>query len=672
MAHWTRGDERDRKVQEWLRRRMPPMRDDFVTVPLPRVADANLNSPQVAAALKAYQREAKVLDTRLLRKVTLQMKGASLEEFCETLGTRTGVDLRIARDVADEKVTLFVTEQPARDVMRAVARLFGFSWLRSRRDGAYRYELAQDLRSRLAEEEARSRDQSEALMALDAEMARYRPYLNLTTEQLDERIRRDWERMRRVGATRVSLDWNVPVYAWGPLQLYQRLTAADRAALVGGQEIVFRADSKDPSRLLPSEMGRSILQRDEAFAGKPEAKITQVRMRINRLDGGRMVLGSRQCVTFKHGPERYDAWSMRDWSLATGRSSAILRPENARANAAVRNQPLFLRTVSLRPEVVCPKLKAQKQGKQEAPRLSVGEVPEQETPHVTTAEFWEAVHRETGANIVADFYSRPYNADQATVANASLFDALCKVGDRLGIRWKKDGEFLLGRSTSYFWDKLREVPKRHLVRWQREKQGKGYLPIESLMEMAALTEEQLDSQDNGEAITHCWGLEEWLTVGPHRRYEMGYGQVFAYRRRLRFLATLTPEQRRRAFEPDGIGPEELTPAQRKAFWDIHEEGERIRVLQGEEAGGIDPAFLATAHYVAEYLPAGWYVWTPPESTQEKPWPRSLYRIVRRTAEEALAEARRIYPEATMEQVRRMKVGEFRAGLQLSSARMRKG
>ena len=88
--------------------------------------------------------------------------------------------MRAARSVADDKATVFVNDRPAREVMRGIVQVFGFSWLRSKKESGYRYELLQDLRSQLAEEELRNRDMAAALLSLDREMQAYRPYLDLT------------------------------------------------------------------------------------------------------------------------------------------------------------------------------------------------------------------------------------------------------------------------------------------------------------------------------------------------------------------------------------------------------------------------------------------------------------------------------------------------------------
>src|SRR6266699_2206518 len=67
--------------------------------------------------------------------------------------------------------------------MRQLARPFGYTWLRSGKTGGYRYELAQDLKSQLLEEELRNRDRNQAIVALDREMSQFQPYLGLTPEQ---------------------------------------------------------------------------------------------------------------------------------------------------------------------------------------------------------------------------------------------------------------------------------------------------------------------------------------------------------------------------------------------------------------------------------------------------------------------------------------------------------
>src|SRR5207302_9585307 len=134
-------------------------------------------------------------------------------------------------------------------------------------------------------------------------------------------------------------------------------------------------------------------------------------------------------------------------------------------------------------------------------------------PRLTTGEFWEAVHRTTGMSIVADYYTRIDPVGSATAENVPLFDALCRAGDALGVRWSRDGTFLVGRSSAYFWDKLKEAPKRQLERWAAERQQNAGLPLAGLLEIAGLSDAQLDSSRVGEGVCYLYGLWEWGIVG---------------------------------------------------------------------------------------------------------------------------------------------------------------
>src|SRR5436853_293509 len=74
--------------EEWERieatvRASVRVKDDFVTVPFPRLAAAT--DQQVVAATEAYKREAAVVDPRLAREVTVAAKGMALSDLCDAL-----------------------------------------------------------------------------------------------------------------------------------------------------------------------------------------------------------------------------------------------------------------------------------------------------------------------------------------------------------------------------------------------------------------------------------------------------------------------------------------------------------------------------------------------------------------------------------------------------------
>src|SRR5207244_3999232 len=116
--------------------------------------------------------------------------------------------------------------------MRQLSRPFGYTWLRSGAPGKYRYELVQDLRSQLLEEELRNRDRNAAFIALEQEIQRYRPYLELSPD--DALVR-----ARTAPADEKPLLEKIGRSGWGAIQIYFRLTPQQQTALRDGQELHF-------------------------------------------------------------------------------------------------------------------------------------------------------------------------------------------------------------------------------------------------------------------------------------------------------------------------------------------------------------------------------------------------------------------------------------------------
>ena len=196
-----------------------------------------------AAGLMLPEAEKEIVDSRLTQKVTCAFKGTALSDLCEKLKTDTGIHMSAGPSVADEKVTLLCQKLPLREVMRQLSRPLGYTWLRSGTPGKYRYELAQDLRSQLLEEELRNRDRNAALLALQQDLDRYRPYLDLTPDEIVERAKTAPPEEKKLlenlggGDLRSSL-------GWGPIQMYFRLKPEQMAALRAGEELRFQEDPK--------------------------------------------------------------------------------------------------------------------------------------------------------------------------------------------------------------------------------------------------------------------------------------------------------------------------------------------------------------------------------------------------------------------------------------------
>jgi hypothetical protein len=428
---------------------------------------------------------------------------------------------------------------------------------------------------------------------------------------------------------------------------------------MAGQELVFRPDATSPDRRLPSDWKRSILRswpaeldingQSTPLVDIPGITVNRVRLSLTRSELGQLSLGSSVSATWPttFGRSR----SMGDGKLALGRSPSAADPANAVANVALRGQSPFDRVISVRPKPSCPALKPAKPGDNDAQFYSRSLGDSTARPHVSSGDVWEAVHQATGLPIVADFYTHIYRLDKLTVDNKPTFETLCTLGDRLGARWSRDGDFLLCRSTSFYWDKLKEVPNRYLQRWAQDRDASGGLPLDDLLEMASLTDQQLDSTIVGEGIQHCWGLRGWwYAAQPLTRHDA------------RFLSLFAAEQRQRILRPAGLPFRDLTPAQQQATIALGQEREDQMARDGDDSVSTTVDW-SQAEVTARYVPAGWYAWQPRPVDMSKPgWTGPTGPYGGQTADAALAAVRGVYPVASPADVTHQAMGLFSVGL----------
>ena len=600
-AGWTPRAAGDQERILALLQKLPPVQDDFVKIPLPRVAAGAGAEAALRGALLQYAEEAKVVDARLFRKISMQHKGASLQEVCADLQRQTGVRFAAARGVQDEKVTILLEDQPARDVMREVARLFGYFWSRVGEEGAYKYTLEQDLRSQLAEEEMRNQDLNSALLSLDAQMMADQNLADLSLDQLRARLK------TAAGAEKDHLS-ALARGGWGGLQVYHRMTPAERMELRTTGRMIFSTDNSDPARRLPAEWKQPLLQSSRMEVYQPDGSlkadaddpnaVPYVVLSIDRSELGQLTLN---CDTYAEIPGR--GGFSRTLHLATGKSPSTEKPQNAAALASLRRSPELQTRVSLLPEPSCPYANDPARNDFKQLMMTFGtsyaavhaQLPH---PHLNSADVWAELHRRTGLPIIADFYSRLYPAPAFKAESITTFDALCQSADNLGYRCRKEGSFVLARSTSYFWDKLKEVPNRLLRHWKEDREAQSGLPLEDLVQMATLRQQQLDSTRGGAFIRHCWGLDEWMIVGGGD--ENGTN---GWRGRARALGCLNPAQLQAAQRWEGLDLGALTPAQQET-------------LRGTVPDLSGAKSLAGVRYRVEFVPSGWYIWMPVLSQAE--------------------------------------------------------
>jgi hypothetical protein len=227
---------------------------------------------------------------------------------------------------------------------------------------------------------------------------------------------------------------------------------------------------------------------------------------------------------------------------AVGQSPLALAPNNRASNRQHAHDPALRQRVSLEP------------------RSSQLAATTPKAPRLTSADVMEELHRATGLPIVSDYYTRLYRPESIQVSNLPLFDALNQVADAMRLRWQKQSDWLQFRSTSYYDDRLKEVPNRLLTRWAAARRqsahsvGTPALSLDELVEMVQMSDTQLDAAEMAEGIRAWWGLPEWDVVRKR-----------SLRPHLRCLGLLTPAQRQAALSPGGLAFARMTLGQQQRF-----------------------------------------------------------------------------------------------------------
>jgi hypothetical protein len=312
-------------------------------------------------------------------------------------------------------------------------------------------------------------------------------------------------------------------------------------------------------------------------------------------------------------------------------SPSALRPDNRTLNVRLEHNPALRDRVTLDPKPSC-RLEPYP-GPLSTPRGGSLSLHEQ-GPRVTSADVLEALYHATGLPVVADYYTRLYEPAAMFLKNQTLFDALNRLSDRMGLRWSRDREegWLRFRSASFYDDRLKEVPNRLLSRWSAARRQHGHLRLDALTEIAGLSDRQLDAASMAEGARACFGLVEW---------ELARHPVL--RPHLRYLAGFTPEQRQETMSPAGLLFAKMPIAQQQEFI--------ARAFGPREPQLHSLDELAGGTLWIEYTQPGWFQWVPGYPGPWQTWlmPVAGSRAIRppireRTREAALAALGRLDPK----------------------------
>lgn len=212
--------------------------------------------------------------------------------------------------------------------------------------------------------------------------------------------------------------------------------------------------------------------------------------------------------------------------------------------------------------------------------------------------------------LAADSHARPwlFNTDRPLpeIGGIPLRDALDRLCQAQGyFWWKQDGWYLL-RSRTWAEESRVAVPDRLLRQWVAAVQEDGALAAPELLQMAALTDEQLLTLD---LQSRPPGSAEFLGAG----FDPEAAALMA--NSLLLFRSLPPAQRELALE-EGVPAVWLPPAQQNLFAAVaaqyriallpeDAESWRFRIRQSFPSAGEREAALPTARRVSGTLTAEW-------------------------------------------------------------------
>jgi hypothetical protein len=544
-----------------------------------------------AGAEPARERSALEDVAGLETPVTIAEAKIPLGELVARIAAETGVSLRAAREVADEPVALVVREMPARELLEEFAHLLDYRWSRRGREGAWRYEIWQDLAARRREAalkdarraavEKRFREKlsdfSEAAALSETEI--------LALQERVERHQRDLARRReeeqlaplppqmendlRLYSAAHHLRWPVPKALAGmlatlPRERWERLWRRERLA--------FSTEPQAGELRLPEATARALR------AASPAMLAPGVTFRGSHPDTEQIV-------------RKQDEERKKRWTAAAG-YRVVLRV----SGDAFRSQGSLSLTASAAPFYVDPERGSSFAPDDRATSVQITvEAVEAQRDEEFTAERWAALAKDpvVGAvkpfkpkpealvklpgpqnltavrfpNLVPDlartygvqFLSDAYWLDWPRLIPRVLPDEpapLYRLLDSLSAgvqRWERRGDRILLRSRTWFYDRPREIPLRHVRRWREQIESQGSLPLEEYLTIARdLTDSQLET------------LREPVLVDMGLPGDLFGGLSFS-RHALRLYASLLPRERQALDAGQALPTARMSRAQRELY-----------------------------------------------------------------------------------------------------------
>jgi hypothetical protein len=508
--------------------------------------------------------------------------------------------------------------------------------------------LIQSLKQRLEEEALRRTDEDQMLLNVVDEMEQYLPYKDKSEAELKQLAQEAKTKVETAGSVEERERWRdrfrmfdllTHDYNRDMLNLFADLTPEQLVALRNGQKLEFTHNGDGSENSLPPDMAERIKNHAlNMTINKPmsEYNLDEVNLHaqftLGRQRPDQVTLSAGWVVEVKAKGAGSGSSGI---NLINGRPDHLRTPGNALAHASLNkvsawNTPVTLDTQSDTPEGVMKHAGVEVLLAADRRDDPTGEHPAESRDWVDSADFFAELHKKTGRNVIADYYTRVYPRSAFTAKEEKLLGLLNEAADALSSDWQSDGDFLRFRRFNYYSEREMDVPNRLLRKWADDRRRVGYMTLDDLAEASsAVSPDAQMHQDLKRAILIKYGLDEW-TLLPNN-----WGVLKVY-------SLLNPEQRRQVQTNEGLLLGQLDPSVAR---------ECIQSLQMDE--GKTPEEVAQGRVYMRVRPPGRYEWRRVRY-DASPFPIKI-DVSETTREKAVEAVRQIAPD-TIGNIRDTNIG----------------
>lgn len=479
-------------------------------------------------------------DRVLDKPVKLVVKGEALSDIMPMLEKQTGVRVRVAMEIADQKATIFIDDKPLRQVMEGISTLFGYHWTKKTFSTGDIYELwqADSARQKLSGRYAKAWEDAWKAATDDI---KFKAKVSSMSAEVRSSLR---HKLTEGGEqTKAQLDALTSVEKdpfLGPAaRLFCEMPSDIRKMVRPGVRIKYHSLSTESDWVLPEDKARALLEAIRSKSpGWLDQEVSGIGLTFTCQESDRVVdILATLAMTTESAPRSFSTSSLGTW-LTYQRVFEHL-PDDGLVPARASDMSALQKTVSITAEDI---------------QKETGVTPASgDRPKANRSDILAILHRKLRLQIISDHYSQwdiwKMMGDTTPLAVAEAFDAPTSDLPVYEARaaWGWDGELLCMRTKDIWHSDSAEVPNRLLRKWAASYRDPGYLDLSEQAAVAALSKEQ---------SVQLTLSREYLGL----RKETGGRNTDA----LRLFGLLSEKQQKEALDA-GTPVERFTPEQMKAL-----------------------------------------------------------------------------------------------------------